>query len=134
VQSEKVRKDVRNRDMKCRVTGMKIHSRNRGANFKGFHVAHIYPLAYVPNVSLILLCRLRFVNSIQASQNIAHTDVETLKLVETHKLADKPYNALVMRADAHDLFDDYQFGYVPEKVSLHKKKRVFASVNWMKGL
>jgi hypothetical protein len=39
-------------------------------------------------------------------------DKETRKLVSTHKDADRSINALLMRADIHDLFDDYQFGYM----------------------
>jgi hypothetical protein len=37
--------------MRCRVTGTKIRKRDREDNVKGLHVAHIFPLGYVPMVS-----------------------------------------------------------------------------------
>jgi len=37
--------------MVCRVTGTGGPDRDRGPNYKGMHVAHIYPLAYAHKVS-----------------------------------------------------------------------------------
>lgn len=37
-------------------------------------------------------------------------DPATRCLVETLEIADKPYNAFLLRADLHALFDDYQWG------------------------
>lgn len=39
-------------------------------------------------------------------------DQNTLQLVHNRIEADKPHNALLLRSDIHDLFDDYQFGYM----------------------
>ena len=40
-----IRKRVRIRDMCCRVSGLFTPPRDRGMNFEGVEVAHIFPLA-----------------------------------------------------------------------------------------
>ncbi|KAJ7243587.1 hypothetical protein B0H12DRAFT_1188514 [Mycena haematopus] len=89
--SQLVRNDVRARDLCCRATGILVLGRRRGQNFKGMQVAHIYPLGYWNMANRLLSSQVR------------------------HHLAavkgDHAENALLMRSDAHDQFDDYQFGF-----------------------
>lgn len=43
----------------------------------------------------------------------------TLPLVREKKDADQPHNALLLRSDIHDLFDDYQFSYMVVRMQLN---------------
>lgn len=42
-----------------------------------------------------------------------------MKFVDTFEHADQPSNAILMRSDIHDYFDDYQFGFM-ETVSVYQ--------------
>ncbi|KAG7098184.1 hypothetical protein E1B28_000152 [Marasmius oreades] len=93
--SDATRKAVRERDSICRVTGSRVMPRMRGTNYTGFEVAHIFPLAWaVPDHAP------KFPPPIQP-------------YLTYPKLADKPRNALLLRADVHSQFDDYQFSAKP---------------------
>ncbi|KAJ7733837.1 hypothetical protein B0H14DRAFT_513104 [Mycena olivaceomarginata] len=83
------RQTVRLRDLACRVTGIGVMQRLRGINFKGMQVAHIFPLGYMSKASKVL------------------TDATVAAL----GTGDIPENAMLMRSDVHDQFDDYQFGF-----------------------
>ncbi|KAF8892777.1 hypothetical protein CPB84DRAFT_1330963 [Gymnopilus junonius] len=48
--NEKTRNNVRLRDRRCRMTGSVVRQRNRGYNFTGFQVAHIFPIGWVPSI------------------------------------------------------------------------------------
>ncbi|KAJ3819487.1 hypothetical protein F5880DRAFT_1510120 [Lentinula raphanica] len=87
--SSNVRNAVRSRDAGCRISGFLCPSRNRGRNYKGFQVAHIFPLAYVEKAYQIL------------PQNVA-------RRVSSRQAADHVTNAILLRSDIHDQFDDYQ--------------------------
>ncbi|KAJ6512943.1 hypothetical protein C8R45DRAFT_330007 [Mycena sanguinolenta] len=54
----RVRKEVRARDIRCRVCGLEVHRRQRGGNFKGVQVAHVFALAAmsVESASASLFC------------------------------------------------------------------------------
>ncbi|KIK60445.1 hypothetical protein GYMLUDRAFT_244434 [Collybiopsis luxurians FD-317 M1] len=87
--SRSVRDKVRRRDGKCRVSQTTAPFRSRGLNYKGFQVAHIFPLGYTR----------------QASQIV---EPLLLPFVSHREIADGPHNALLLRSDIHDQFDDYQ--------------------------
>ncbi|KAJ6460574.1 hypothetical protein C8R45DRAFT_1029410 [Mycena sanguinolenta] len=88
-----VRADVRRRDGRCRVTGQAAPFRERGINYKGLQVAHIYPLGWWHKAATYLDPAVRTVlNHHGASGDVVQ-------------------NALLMKSDVHDQFDDYQFGF-----------------------
>ncbi|KAF7333228.1 HNHc domain-containing protein [Mycena sanguinolenta] len=92
-----VRNQVRLRDGQCRVTGQPAPLRNRGGrNYRGLQVAHIYPLAWWNKAKDLIL------------------DKTIYKLLDRFH-GDMIENAILMRSDAHDQFDDYQFGYWPRE-------------------
>ncbi|KAJ7851959.1 hypothetical protein B0H14DRAFT_2760858 [Mycena olivaceomarginata] len=93
--SEAVRMHVRARDRRCRVTGATAPSRPRGTNYKGMQVAHIYPLGYWQNAQRLL----------------SHGTMQILDF--SNAKGDVDQNAVLMRSDVHDQFDDYQFGFWP---------------------
>ncbi|KAJ3840267.1 hypothetical protein F5878DRAFT_613609 [Lentinula raphanica] len=80
--STNVRTAVRSRDGGCRISGFPCLNRRRGPNYKGFQVAHIFPLAYV-------------------NKDVAWK-------VSNRQAADVVTNAILLRSDIHDQFDDYQ--------------------------
>jgi len=84
--------DVRMRDKRCLVTGQAAVGRARGGNFTGFEVAHIFPLMAVENTDWTDLM------PPAARQQVC-----------TRQVADRPHNAILLRADIHSLFDDYQW-------------------------
>ncbi|KAF8586920.1 hypothetical protein K439DRAFT_1339463, partial [Ramaria rubella] len=86
------RKEVRIRDLRCRVTGDEAPLRGRGRNFKGLEVAHIFPIGWLSEADAILR---------------GNPGLATIKNSD----ADAPDNALLLRADLHAYFDDYQFGF-----------------------
>jgi len=88
----KTRIDVRMRDRCCLVSGQAAVKRARGGNFVGLEVAHIFPLKGVNNPVWLT-------NMPQS----ARSQVSSLKI------ADTPKNAILLRADIHCLFDDYQW-------------------------
>ncbi|KAJ7719701.1 hypothetical protein DFH07DRAFT_310028 [Mycena maculata] len=90
--SQMTRHSVRERDLQCRVTGTVVPMRERRPNFKGMQVAHIYPLGHMNKARSILTSATR--------QSLGKGDI--------------PENAILMRADAHDQFDNYQFGFWPD--------------------
>jgi len=96
---------VRMRDKRCLVTGQAAAKRARGGNFTGLEVAHIFPLMGVgaPEWTSTLLPSAR---------------VE----VATRQDADRPLNAILLRADIHSLFDDYQWSIWSEQ-GTHKVVR-----------
>lgn len=67
--------------------------RARGGNFTGLEVAHIFPLMAVGNRNWTNLM------SESAREKVA-----------TRRAADSPHNDILLRADVHSLFDDYQCG------------------------
>ncbi|KAG7098207.1 hypothetical protein E1B28_000175 [Marasmius oreades] len=93
--SDTTRKAVRERDSICRVTGAPVLPRMRGTNYTGFEVAHIFPLAWALQDHAP-----KFPSPIQPYLTIP-------------KLADKPPNAFLLRADIHSQFDEYQFSAKP---------------------
>lgn len=84
--------DVRMRDRRCLVTGQAAVKRARGGNFTGLEVAHIFPLMGVGD---------------DVWTELLSTTAQ--KAVLNHRLADRPCNAILLRADIHSLFDDYQW-------------------------
>jgi hypothetical protein len=50
-QNALTRKNVRLRDGKCLASGEEVPGRDRGPNYTGFQVGHIYPVKGVNNVS-----------------------------------------------------------------------------------
>ncbi|GBE85889.1 hypothetical protein SCP_0804130 [Sparassis crispa] len=109
--SNKTRKTVRCRDKRCVVTGEEALRRNRGYNFTGLEVAHIFPLAFTGDAT--------------AMAAMPHDVAEQLK---DYKSADKPENAMLLRADVHKLFDNYQFGIWPTDGTLYRFERSGAPV------
>ncbi|KAF4622467.1 hypothetical protein D9613_009315 [Agrocybe pediades] len=94
--SSGVRQDVRVRDQRCRITDAPAISRKeRGPNFAGLEVAHIYPIAWAAK---------KYVH-----KGFGDSDLE--EKLSSKKTADYTGNALLMRADLHKKFDDYQFGW-----------------------
>ncbi|KAF8475405.1 hypothetical protein JB92DRAFT_3051678 [Gautieria morchelliformis] len=91
--NETTRKDVRLRDMGCRITGQPALVRHRGPNFEGLEVAHIYPLAAYPLV-----------------KQLKKEDPAVYELVNTPDKIDHPENAMLLRGDVHSYFDNYQIG------------------------
>ncbi|KAF8522971.1 hypothetical protein BU17DRAFT_44259, partial [Hysterangium stoloniferum] len=89
---------VRMRDKCCLVTGQAAVKRARGGNFTGLEVAHIYPL-----MSFILL------TSHMQRRWIEILSTSARAQVLTRQTADRPHNAMLLRADIHSLFDDYQW-------------------------
>ncbi|EPQ53181.1 hypothetical protein GLOTRDRAFT_131461 [Gloeophyllum trabeum ATCC 11539] len=81
---------VRKRDKACRVSGIPAVDRKRGRNFTEFHVAHVIPLF--------------------ATGMIVNSPLGTQLSITSPTDIDVPTNAMLMRADIHALFDDYQFG------------------------
>lgn len=110
-QSRQTRDAVRLRDGWCRVTGTRATQRNRGTNYTGLEVAHIYPIGWVTHVSF-----LDFLLYICAQSNLSQVDrvfprnSRVLALIRTKELADSMYNAILLRGDIHAMFDKYQFG------------------------
>ncbi|KAF8514141.1 hypothetical protein JB92DRAFT_158722 [Gautieria morchelliformis] len=90
--NQRTRKAVRLRDLGCRITGQPALGRNRGINFEGLEVAHIFPLAAQPH-------------AIELGEDSA-----VYQQVKTREFADLPHNAMLLRADVHSFFDNYQIG------------------------
>ncbi|CAL1712330.1 unnamed protein product [Somion occarium] len=84
------RKLVRKRDMACRITQEPATLRPRGANFTALEVAHIYPLAALDQANRLV-------------------SASVFPWLSSRDAADMPYNAILLRSDIHNLFDDYQF-------------------------
>ncbi|TDL20950.1 hypothetical protein BD410DRAFT_840916 [Rickenella mellea] len=89
---DKTRRHVRMRDRRCLVTGQKVPGRERGANFNSMQSAHIFPLMGVGHEGWS-----------------EHVPDEIKTMVMTRQDADRPLNALLLRADVHILFDVYEW-------------------------
>ncbi|KAF8512698.1 hypothetical protein JB92DRAFT_266126 [Gautieria morchelliformis] len=76
----------------CVVTGQAAVQRARGGNFTGLEVAHIFPLM-----------------GVGIPEWTATLSASTRAQVLTRQAADRPFNAILLRADVHSLFDDYQW-------------------------
>ncbi|KAJ7874056.1 hypothetical protein B0H14DRAFT_3131122 [Mycena olivaceomarginata] len=95
---QSLRPKIRYRDRSCRATRTEAPMRDRGPNWKGFEVAHIYPLGSIALASKFL-------------------DAQTLRSVASRSIADRPHNALLLTSVAHEYFDDYQFGFAQDAVN-----------------
>lgn len=93
---------VRMRDKRCLVTSQAAVKRARGGNFTGLEVAHIYPLM-----------------GVGVPEWTATLSASALAQVATRQVADRPHNAILLRADIHSLFDDYQWSIWSEQ-GIHK--------------
>ncbi|KAF8576107.1 hypothetical protein K439DRAFT_1623110 [Ramaria rubella] len=105
---DSTRVKVRIRDLQCRVTGQVAPHRNRGRNFKGLEVAHIFPLGWVHDACI-------------TAERILKDLPDARKLIIDESTADKPTNALLLRADVHAYFDDYQFGFYDNQLIIFEK-------------
>lgn len=83
---------VRMRDKRCLITGQAAVRRSRGGNFTGLEVAHIFPLM-----------------GVGSGEWTRPLSVSARQLVITRQVADRPHNGILLRADVHSLFDDYQW-------------------------
>ncbi|KAJ7074524.1 hypothetical protein C8F01DRAFT_1100765 [Mycena amicta] len=89
----RLRPEVRERDFRCRASSTIVPTRDRGPNYYAFNVVHIYPFSQINDV---------------------HTIAPHLApLITGQAWGDKPQNAMLMRADLHEFFDDYQIGFGP---------------------
>lgn len=93
---------VRMRDKCCLITGQAAVKRARGGNFTGLEVAHIYPLM-----------------GVGVPEWTATLSASARAQVLTRQAADRPHNAMLLRADIHSLFDDYQWSIWSEQ-GIHK--------------
>ncbi|KAF8524096.1 hypothetical protein BU17DRAFT_85176 [Hysterangium stoloniferum] len=93
---------VRMRDKCCLVTGQAAVKRARGGNFPGLEVAHTYPLIGVGVRG--------WIETLSASARAQ---------VSTRQAADRPHNAMLLCADIHSLFDDYQWSIWSDQ-GIHK--------------
>nr|GAT57952.1 predicted protein [Mycena chlorophos] len=91
------RPDTRARDMICRVTGVPVPLRARGANFSAFEAAHVWGHGMVKDVIYI------------TSFEPGPVQAVLRQLVQSD--ADKPRNGLLMLAHMHVFFDDYQLSF-----------------------
>jgi hypothetical protein len=109
------------RDKACLITNQAAVQRARGGNFTGLEVAHIFPLSGVESVSVDLLpCHI--VNKSTLIQDVwtSYMPKSSRDQVRTRKIADSPHNAILLRADVHSLFDDYQWAvWVPMSINHH---------------
>ncbi|KAG7444596.1 uncharacterized protein BT62DRAFT_933625 [Guyanagaster necrorhizus] len=96
------RRDVRMRDMKCRVTGDIAGRRQRGFNFVGLEVAHMFPLGGIDLFPVSFPRR-------DPRLSVFYKETKIPSKPSKENL-DIPLNAIVLRSDVHRLFDDYQFG------------------------
>ncbi|KAH9834615.1 uncharacterized protein C8Q71DRAFT_711268, partial [Rhodofomes roseus] len=86
------RNQVRLRDIWCIVTHVAGLLRDRGHDFTGLDVAHIFPLGSVGE-------KVRWWSIME----------QDLKLLTSRKSADTPENAILLRSDIHHCFDAYHF-------------------------
>ncbi|KAJ7193690.1 hypothetical protein GGX14DRAFT_405255 [Mycena pura] len=96
-----LRADVRVRDMRCRITGDTAPQRDRGANFMGLEVAHVFPLGEVEQFSMAF-------DSNSASHRAGIFDALDLSDQPRKEEIDIPENAVVLRRDVHSHFDGYE--------------------------
>lgn len=106
------------RDRRCLVTGQAAVHRTRGGNFTGLEVAHIFPLMGTgPNrvshgstdLSRNLFISLLAMTRIHRQMEWAILSESEKPLIRNRQFADQPHNAMLLRADIHSLFDDYQW-------------------------
>jgi len=98
------------RDKRCLVTGQAAAKRARGGNFTGLEVAHIFPLMglgmvrtpYGPTSQNL------FISESMQPEWTSTLSPSVKLLVATPQAADRPFNGMLLRADIHSLFDDYQ--------------------------
>ncbi|EPS99980.1 hypothetical protein FOMPIDRAFT_91095 [Fomitopsis schrenkii] len=98
--STAARDHVRKRDLMCRATGDVVPKRDRGCDFVGFEFAHVFPFGNLEPAAL---------------GKVMKKHMESAKKYLTTKSAgDRAVNGLLLRADIHKCFDDYQFGIYPD--------------------
>jgi hypothetical protein len=111
---------VRARDGICRVSGIRAYGRDpptvRGPNYAGLEAAHIFPFASCDQVSacLYILSLLNCLPIYFAKPIHRNLFLQCFSLEQhdrVHSLADSPQNGLLLRADIHALFDDYQWSF-----------------------
>ena len=83
--------------------------RARGDNFTGLEVAHIFPLMGVAEVSTSDIASQNHLSSPMQLDWMATLPESTHAQVLHRQVADRPHNAILLRADVHSLFDDYQW-------------------------
>ncbi|KAJ7121884.1 hypothetical protein C8R43DRAFT_73674 [Mycena crocata] len=98
-----VRKKVRLRDLRCRVTGAVAPARQKGLNFTGLQVAHIFPLAAAS------LFHLAFDPQAHSKTVYEPLGIPAINAAPPSSRLDQVKNAIVIRADAHAQFDIYEF-------------------------
>nr|GAT57944.1 predicted protein [Mycena chlorophos] len=100
--------DTRTRDMICGASGLAVPLRNRGHNFKGFQAAHIIPVIWIPLIKKI----------------IPNFDIKQLNNIFGPDLDRDPVlNAILLTIHLHDCFDDYQFGFWPNRFLEFPRKK-----------
>ncbi|KAF7317749.1 HNHc domain-containing protein [Mycena kentingensis (nom. inval.)] len=108
--NNELRELVRERDQRCRISGEKVPVRSRGKNMVAFNVAHIFPFAWLPSVRDIVTNNEAALDDLEDSYR-AHGRWKG----EIMSLGDTPRNAMLMKAELHAYFDDYQFGYITKR-------------------
>lgn len=93
--NQSFRKEVRRRDERCVITGTKTLKAYRDI-WRGFQVAHIFPLAYQGHWN-----QHNFARWI----TIPPANGDTINSVQ---------NGLLLRSDIHELFDDYDISINPD--------------------
>ncbi|KAJ7856267.1 hypothetical protein B0H14DRAFT_2578992 [Mycena olivaceomarginata] len=101
-QKEATIEAVKDRDGRCRISGVRARFTRQGGNFRGLEVAHIYPIA-------------------ETEQFRTHFKEEVFStLYNELGLKTKPYkefsidivqNCLLLRADLHSVFDQYEIAF-----------------------
>jgi HNH endonuclease len=109
MQNTATRIAVRMRDKRCLITGQAAVERARGGNFTGREVAHIYPLMGVGVVSSDLRAGIYSSHFHIQPQWTQLLSASAEAQVISRQVADQPHNAILLRADIHSLFDDYQW-------------------------
>ncbi|KAJ7926398.1 hypothetical protein B0H13DRAFT_1862232 [Mycena leptocephala] len=95
------KRQVRIRDMGCRTGSLRASKRCRGWNLCGLEVAHIFPLGSIDKFQFAF--DQRTYADFWAKLGIAGTPRSSN--------IDVPQNAIVLRSDLHEQFDQYEFGF-----------------------
>ncbi|KAJ7850600.1 hypothetical protein B0H13DRAFT_1905582 [Mycena leptocephala] len=95
------KRQVRIRDMGCRTGSRRASKRWRGWNFCGLEVAHIFPLGSIDQFQFAF--DKKTYEDFWAKLGIAGTPRSSN--------IDVPQNAIVLRSDLHEQFDQYEFGF-----------------------
>src|SRR5260221_14671206 len=94
-------------DKRCVVTGPTVVKRARGGNSTGLEVAHIYPLMAVGVVNTDLCHRIHLSHLLHIGRLDRTETARTCSDTSIHSPG--CHNAILLRADIHSLFDDYQW-------------------------